>query len=67
MLVSHKQVWRTIREDNLLAARPKAFVTTTDSNHALEIYPQHADPAPKGWRKEDSSSTEYRSEFARVP
>jgi transposase InsO family protein len=27
-----------MREDNLLAAQPKQFVTTTDSNHALEIY-----------------------------
>ena len=27
-----------MREDNLLAVQPKAFVTTTDSNHALEIY-----------------------------
>jgi hypothetical protein len=37
MLVNHKRVWRTMREDNLLAVQPKAFVTTTDSNHALEI------------------------------
>src|SRR6185312_10133584 len=27
-----------MREDNLLAVQPKMFVTTTDSNHALEIY-----------------------------
>jgi len=27
-----------MREDNLLAVQPKQFVTTTDSNHALEIY-----------------------------
>jgi hypothetical protein len=27
-----------MREDNLLAVRPKAFLTTTDSSHALEIY-----------------------------
>src|SRR6266852_1331696 len=27
-----------MREDNLLAVQPKAFVTTTDSNHAMEIY-----------------------------
>ncbi len=38
MLVNHKRVWRMMREDNLLAVQPKAFVTTTDSNHALEIY-----------------------------
>ena len=27
-----------MREDNLLAVRRKQFVTTADSNHALEIY-----------------------------
>src|SRR5712692_4879250 len=38
MLVNHKRAWRMMREDNLLAVQPKRFVTTTDSNHALEIY-----------------------------
>lgn len=38
MLVNHKRVSRIMREDNLLAVQPKQFVTTTDSNHALEIY-----------------------------
>ena len=38
MLVNHKRVWRIMREDNLLAVQSKAFVTTTDSNHALEVY-----------------------------
>jgi transposase InsO family protein len=38
MLVNHKRVARIMREDNLLAIQPKQFVTTTDSNHALEIY-----------------------------
>jgi putative transposase len=38
MLVNHKRVWRMMREDNLLAVQPRAFVTTTDSNHALEVY-----------------------------
>jgi putative transposase len=38
LLVNHKRVWRMMREDNLLAVQPKAFVTTTDSHHALEIY-----------------------------
>jgi len=38
MLVNHKRVARIMREDNLLAVQPKRFVTTTDSNHALEIY-----------------------------
>jgi putative transposase len=38
MLVNHKRVARIMRADNLLAVQPKQFVTTTDSNHALEIY-----------------------------
>jgi transposase InsO family protein len=38
MLVNHKRVSRIMREDNLLAIQPKQFVTTTDSNHALEVY-----------------------------
>ena len=38
MLVNHKRVARVMREDNLLAMQPKQFVTTTDSNHGLEIY-----------------------------
>jgi putative transposase len=38
MLVNHKRVWRMMREDNLLAVQPRAFVTTTESNHSLEIY-----------------------------
>ena len=38
MLVNHKRLWRMMRADNLLAVQPKAFVTTTDSNRALEIY-----------------------------
>jgi putative transposase len=38
MLVNHKRVQRLMREDNLLAVQPKAFVITTDSNHDLEVY-----------------------------
>ena len=38
MLVNHKRVARIMREDSLLAVQPKRFVTTTDSNHGLEIY-----------------------------
>ena len=38
MLVNHKRVARIMREDNLLAVQPKAFVVTTDSQHALEVY-----------------------------
>ena len=38
MLVNHKRVARLMREDNLLAVQPKAFVVTTDSQHELEVY-----------------------------
>lgn len=38
MLVNHKRVLRIMREDNLLAVQPREFVTTTDSDHALEVY-----------------------------
>jgi transposase InsO family protein len=38
MLVNHKRVARIMREDNLLAVQPRAFVVTTDSAHDLEIY-----------------------------
>jgi putative transposase len=38
MLVNHKRVARIMREDNLLGVQRKRFVTTTDSNHGLEIY-----------------------------
>jgi putative transposase len=38
MAVNHKRVARIMREDNLLAVQPRQFVTTTDSDHALEIY-----------------------------
>jgi putative transposase len=38
-VVNHKRVLRLMREDNLLCLRKKRFVSTTDSNHALGIYP----------------------------
>ena len=38
MLVNHKRVARIMREDNLLAVQPQAFVVTTDSDHELEVY-----------------------------
>jgi putative transposase len=31
LLVNHKRVARLLREDNLLAVQPRAFVTTTDA------------------------------------
>ena len=37
MLVNHKRVVRLMREDNLLAVQPRAFVVTTESDHALEV------------------------------
>jgi putative transposase len=38
MQVNHKRVSRLMREDNLLAGQPRAFVVTTDSKHQLEVY-----------------------------
>ena len=38
MQVNRKRVARIMREDNLLAVQPRAFVVTTDSDHKLEIY-----------------------------
>jgi putative transposase len=37
LLVNHKRVGRLMREDNLLAVQPQAFVVTTDADHALEV------------------------------
>jgi transposase InsO family protein len=38
MPVNHKRVLRIMREDNLLAVQPRAFVVTTDSDHGFEVY-----------------------------
>jgi transposase InsO family protein len=38
MPVNHKRVARIMREDNLLAVQPRAFVVTTDSRHKMEVY-----------------------------
>jgi putative transposase len=38
MRVNHKRVLRIMREDNLLAVQPRAFVVTTDSDHEFEVY-----------------------------
>jgi putative transposase len=40
--VNHKRILRLMREDNLLCIRHKAFVVTTDSRHALPVYPNLA-------------------------
>lgn len=37
--VNHKRVLRLMREDNLLCLRKRKFVKTTDSQHALPVYP----------------------------
>src|SRR5262245_14359217 len=37
LLVNHKRVARLMREDNLLAVQPRAFVVTTDSKHEFEV------------------------------
>jgi putative transposase len=36
--INHKRVARLMREDNLLAVQPRAFVVTTNAKHELEIY-----------------------------
>jgi transposase InsO family protein len=38
MMVNHKRVARIMREDNLLAVQPKAFVVTTNAQHKLEVH-----------------------------
>jgi transposase InsO family protein len=38
MPVNRKRVLRMMREDNLLAVQPRAFVATTDSDHKLDVY-----------------------------
>lgn len=38
MVVNHKRVARLMREDNLFAIQPRAWVATTDSHHELEVY-----------------------------
>jgi putative transposase len=38
MMVNRKRVLRIMREDHLLAVQPRSFVSTTDSDHELEVY-----------------------------
>jgi putative transposase len=40
--VGPNRVRRLMREDNLLCARKRKFVVTTDSNHSLKVYPNLA-------------------------
>lgn len=37
-IVNRKRVQRVMKEDNLLAIQPKAFVPTTNSQHDCEVY-----------------------------
>lgn len=45
MQVNRKRVARIMREDNLLAIKPRAFMVTTDSRHR-SAYRQVADECP---------------------
>jgi putative transposase len=38
LLANHKRVQRLMREDNLLAVQPKAFISTTNSQHHHEVF-----------------------------
>jgi transposase InsO family protein len=38
LVVNRKRVERLMKEDNLLAVQPRAFVTTTNSQHECEVY-----------------------------
>ena len=38
LIVNHKRVARLMREDNLLAVQPRAWVQTTDSDHDFHVY-----------------------------
>lgn len=38
VIVNRKRVQRLMQEDNLLAIQPKAFVSTTNSQHDCEVY-----------------------------
>jgi putative transposase len=39
LTANHKRVLRFMREDNLLCLRKRRFIHTTDSRHALRVYP----------------------------
>lgn len=42
LAVNRKRVQRLVREDNLLAVRKRRFMTTTNSDHKLVVYPNLA-------------------------
>ena len=65
--VNPKRVYRLLREDNLLCARKRKFVVTTNSNHGLRVYPNlAAGMVPTGvdqlWRA-DITYIRLREEF----
>lgn len=39
---NHKRVLRLMREDNLLCLRKRKYISTTDSGHSLQVYPNLA-------------------------
>ena len=65
--VNPKRVYRLLREDNLLCARKRKFVVTTNSNHGLRVYPNLAagmvlTGVDQLWRA-DITSIRLREEF----
>jgi putative transposase len=65
--VNWKRVYRLMREDNLLCARKRKFVVTTDSNHGRKVYPNLARQMPltdvdQLWRA-DITYIRLREEF----
>jgi len=38
LVINRKRVAQLMKQDNLLAVQPRAFVVTTDSKHELEVY-----------------------------
>jgi transposase InsO family protein len=56
IVVNHKRVLRLMREDNLLCLRRKSFLVTTDSDHALLVYP--AICARSTWRTSAMASSQ---------
>ena len=42
LTVNHKKIRRLMREDNLLAIRERKWISTTESNHLLAVFPNLA-------------------------
>src|SRR5690349_23495480 len=69
--VNHKRVARLMREDNLLAVQPRAFVATTDAQHELEVYLNLASRLTltgmnQLWVAEDRKSTRLNSSHVEI-